>query len=79
MDQIYEVSDFKGTDDDKIRKVELDNNTIVMQRLDPYGLIHISLLKGGKLPENLKGTFTTFEEAMKQIRLYVSNRQDKKN
>lgn len=55
---------------DKVKKLELENNTLSMKRTDPYGFVKISFAKG-QVPEHLRGDYTSFEEARKAIDVYL--------
>jgi hypothetical protein len=58
----------------KVRVTEIDNgNSITATSSDPYG--HWKLhLKKGQLPEEYRGTYTTYEYAEKAIKKYLEDR-----
>lgn len=60
----------------KERIIQTDNNTIVLRRYNPYGLVKISFKKGN-IPRVMQGEFTSFEEAIRVVELYM-NKQGKK-
>ena len=56
-----------------IRLVHLDNGrTLKLERKDPWGFVHIKW-DFGTPPEELRGTYTTFDLASKALMLYVNN------
>ena len=58
-----------------IRILDLDNgNKIKVTREDPYGFWYVSYEKG-QIPESLKGSYTSFDEAQKAINTYLINKK----
>jgi len=54
-----------------VRYIELANgNKLNLKRADPFGFWYVSFEKG-QVPAVLKSAFTTVEEAMKQIEIYL--------
>ncbi len=58
-----------------IRVLDLDNgNKIRVTREDPFGFWYVSYEKG-QIPEHLKGSYTSFDEAKKAINSYLTNKK----
>lgn len=62
-------------DRDEARKqtVDLGTNQFILQRKDPYGFIHVHYAKG-ETPQELRGVFTSFEDAKKAIKVYANKK-----
>lgn len=56
------------------RVIELDNNKLHVQRKDPYGFWEIHFDKG-QIPDDLKGRYTSFDEAKKAIDVYLREKK----
>lgn len=50
--------------------IRIDHNKLILERTDPYGFWVIHYEKG-QLPEKLKGSYTSYEEAKKAVTLYL--------
>lgn len=59
-----------------VRSLVLDNNKLNLKREDPFGFIYISFERG-QTPDRLKGAYTSFEEAAKQAKLYLQEKNRK--
>jgi hypothetical protein len=68
--------DFNSTNKDmpNLRIREVGNNKIRMERKDPYGFVYLSYERG-PLPEELKGSYTSFDEANKAVDVYIRNKK----
>lgn len=53
------------------RKFILDKNVLHVRRTDPYGFWHCQYEKGA-VPEELTGSFTSFDEAKKAVEIYFN-------
>lgn len=58
-------------DEPRVRTILFANNKLNMKRSDPYGFITLSLERGA-LPEFLKGNYTTWDAARKDVARYIS-------
>lgn len=56
------------------RVFDLGTNKIRVIRTDPYGFWHISFERG-QLPKKLKGNYTSFDQAEKAVRAYLTERE----
>ena len=55
-------------------EVPLDNdNKILIQRRNPFGLVYMELAKG-TLPEKYQGAYTTYEYAQLDAQRYIEER-----
>lgn len=73
------MEDFREFDPDEgeigRRTIETtDGQTFTTKSFDPYGLVKIEVSKG-KLPEQLKGVFTSHFEADKAIEAYLATKK----
>lgn len=59
----------------KYRKIELENNTVHIRSEDPFGFWYISLQKG-QVPEKLKGAYTTFDQALRDVNYWLKNKKE---
>lgn len=59
----------------KFRKINLDNNIVHIKCEDPYGFWYISLEKG-QVPEKLKGSYTTFDLAFRDVKIWLANKKE---
>ena len=67
-----DIDDFAGDKDLATdRKFILDKNVLHVRRTDPFGFWHCSYEKGG-MPEELQGSYTSFDEARKAVEGYLS-------
>lgn len=53
------------------RKFVLDKNVLHVRRTDPYGFWHCSYERG-PVPEDLRGSYTSFDEAKRAVESYLS-------
>jgi hypothetical protein len=58
----------------RIRTIKTETCIITFKRTDPYGFWYISLDKG-QLPENLRGAYSTFDKAFKDIDRYIAEKR----
>lgn len=65
----------KTKDLPNVRIRDVGNNKIRMERKDPYGLVSLSFERG-PLPDWLKGTYTSFDEASKAVDSYIKNKKE---
>lgn len=57
------------------RKVSLSNgNALWVRRHDPYGLWTIHY-EHGQLPERFRGSYTLFDNALADIKIYLSDKE----
>ena len=70
------MEDFEVLDhQDSMRTVELKTgNKLNLKRSDPYGFWTIHYEKG-QVPVELQGQFTSDDEAMKAVNVYLSKKQ----
>lgn len=68
-DQTYFTKDAPKTP-----TVEIDDNTVLLNRVDPYGHIFLSLAKG-ELPEKYRGAYTTMTLASHAAQMYGEDRK----
>lgn len=61
--------------EENVRFIEIGKNKLFMKREDPYGFISINYERGD-VPEELKGTYTSFDEARKRIQRYLEKKQE---
>lgn len=62
-------------DTPRTRTILLDNgNKLHVTASDPYGLFTIHFDKG-QIPESLSGQYTSYDEAMKAIKVYLQNKK----
>ena len=62
-------------DEERAKKViEIGNNKIIMRRTDPYGLVSIAFERG-TLPDNLTGSYTSFDHAMRDVEAYINRKK----
>lgn len=67
-----DLDDFFGDKDlSTDRKFVFDKNVLHVRRTDPYGFWHCQYEKG-PIPDELKGSFTSFDEARKVIETYFN-------
>jgi len=75
MDSILE-EDYDKEHSGKIRRIKMDNGNIVyIECEDPYGFWKISLEKG-QLPERLKGSYTLFDQALRDVNLWLRDKPE---
>lgn len=55
------------------RSLDYGNNKIHIRCTDPFGFWHLSLDKG-QLPEHLKGSYTTFDNARVAAEAYLAEK-----
>ncbi len=66
-----DIDDFFGDKDlSTDRKFVLDKNVLHVRRTDPYGFWNCRYEKGD-VPEELKGSFTSFDEAKRAVENYL--------
>jgi hypothetical protein len=67
------LDDFAGDNDLKrVREIEfVEGQKLVLKCSDPYGFWTVHYPKG-EVPDALKGSFTSFIEAEKQVRSYLN-------
>lgn len=51
-------------------------NKVRFEKRDPFGFWFISLEKG-QFPEAMKGSYTSFDEATKAVKIWIHNKRDK--
>lgn len=59
---------------DRVRTIDLGNNKIYLKQVDPFGLIYINFDKG-QLPDWLKGAYTSFDLARRDVERYLNERK----
>ena len=60
-----------------IRLMHFNNGqTIKLERKDPFGFIHVVWNKGA-VPDELSGTWTTFDYARRAVEVYINNQTNK--
>ncbi len=59
----------------KFRKIEIERNVVHIKCEDPYGFWKISLEKG-QLPERLKGSYTTFDQALREVNRWLKDKKE---
>jgi len=59
----------------RLRTIEIDNNTVTIQSEDPYGFWRIKLKKGN-LPDKLKGNYTSFDLALRDVNIWLQNKKE---
>ena len=64
----YDISE------ENIRVFKLDNNKITLKRNDPFGFITIHFDKG-QLPDNMRGHYTNFDVAKRDVLRYLDKKQ----
>jgi hypothetical protein len=57
-----------------VREIPFLNNKARLKREDPFGFVYISYERG-QVPEELKGSYTSFDEARKALGTYLQNRK----
>jgi hypothetical protein len=70
---MHELLDQSSKDIPNVRLYPVGNNVLRATRTDPYGFVSVSYERG-QVPEELKGSYTSFEEARKAIVKYIDNR-----
>lgn len=63
------LHDIEPTKDIPNRRV-VDNTPYILTRKDPYGFWFVSVEKGN-IPQFLTGSYTTYEEAKKNVLIYL--------
>jgi hypothetical protein len=58
-----------------VRVIEVGKNKLYLKRKDPYGYVYINFERG-ELPLSLKGAFTSFDEAVKKVEIYLSTKPE---
>ncbi len=74
FDDIFD-DDYDKEHQGKYRKVEIENNIVHIRSEDPYGFWKISLQKG-QLPEKLKGAYTSFDQALRDVNLWLKDKKE---
>lgn len=76
----FELGDI--LDDDKefenggrLRTIDIGNNTVSIICEDPYGFWRVKLTKGN-LPEKLKGSYTSFDMALRDVNLWLKDKKE---
>lgn len=59
----------------KFRKIEIEGNTVHIKCQDPFGFWYISLSKG-QLPTKLKGAYTTFDQALRDVNTWLKAKKE---
>jgi hypothetical protein len=59
--------------DENIRSIPVGKNVLHAKRKDPYGFWTIHFERGS-VPEELKGTYTSFSECWKKIECYLNRK-----
>lgn len=59
---------------DRKRVIDLGNNKIILKQTDPFGLIYINFERG-QMPDELKGSFTSFEYAKRAVEIYLNKKK----
>ena len=59
----------------KYRKIEIDGNTVHIKCEDPYGFWMVSVSKG-TIPEKLKGAYTSFDQALRDVNLWLRDKKE---
>lgn len=57
-----------------VKRIELENNTIYIKKTDPYGFWTVNFDKG-QMPENLRGSYTSFSDAEREVLTYLRNKK----
>lgn len=72
---MFDMLDHDSSKDlSKDRVWDLGTNKLHCRCEDPYGFWYFSFEKGGKLPPNLHGAFTSFHEAQKAVDVYLKDK-----
>lgn len=58
----------------KYRKIEVEGNVIHIRCEDPYGFWYVSVEKG-TIPDRLKGAYTSFDQALRDVNLWLKDKK----
>lgn len=60
-----------------IREVEVGKNKLLVKREDPYGFWHVNYERG-VTPQDLSGAYTSAEQALAAIEIYLKKKNPDK-
>lgn len=67
-------TEYDADRNDRKRVIDLGNNKIILKQTDPFGLVHINFERG-QMPDELKGSFTSFDYAKRAIEIYLNKKK----
>ena len=70
------MAEYQDSDDQRIRTVEKNGKTYIVEQKDPYGFCYVTWNSSEKLPVDFDGAFTTFTEAFLAIDIYANNNKE---
>lgn len=59
----------------KFRRIPIHNNVVYIKCLDPYGFWYVTLEKG-QVPDKLKGSYTAFDLAFRDVKVWLANKKE---
>jgi hypothetical protein len=59
--------------DENLRSIPIGKNILHARREDPYGFWTMHFERG-EVPDELKGTYTTFDHCLKRIQIYLKKK-----
>jgi len=68
---MFDSFDYEAAD--RVRTIDTGNNKIILTRTDPYGFINIRFEKG-LMPPELKGEYTTWNYAERDVEAYLARK-----
>lgn len=69
-----EESKLEYIEENSARVVPYGKNKIRVERKDPYGFWYVSFERGSP-PERLKGSYTTYRDAEKDITVFLASKE----
>lgn len=73
--ETFDLEDM-SVDSGKVKFHEVNKTAYKIECKDPYGFWYISAVKGGRMPEALSGTYTTYSLAQQAIDIYANAKKE---